>query len=70
MAVYQADDYAVAGMFLHQVLAVRAPQFVVDDPESEMANIIDAELNRVYSRSRGPIDLRHWRDWLAQRGEA
>jgi transcriptional regulator with XRE-family HTH domain len=64
LAVYQADDYSLAGLFLHGRLAVDGPQLEVSSRGSFMAAVINDELDKVRDGSIGPVDLAHWESWL------
>jgi transcriptional regulator with XRE-family HTH domain len=64
LAIYQADDYILAGIFLHTRLAVDGPQLEVAGAGSPMADVIEAELNKLHDDSMGPVELPRWEGWL------
>ncbi len=64
LAFYQADDYVLAGLFLHGRLAVDGPQLEITTPGSFMYRVVEDELARVRSGSMGPVPLDDWEEWL------
>ncbi len=64
MAVYQADDYILAGFFLHGRLAVNGPQLEITTPGSFLSQVVHDELARIGDSSLGPVPLDDWEEWL------
>lgn len=64
LAVYQADDYILAGLFLHGRLAVDGPQLEITSPASFMGRVVEDELTRIRRGSMGPVPLSDWEEWL------
>jgi len=64
LAVYQADDYILAGLFLHGRLAVDGPQLEITTPGSFMYKVVQDELTRIRDGSMGPVPLDDWEKWL------
>lgn len=64
LTVYQADEYILAGLFLHGRLAVDGPQLEIASPGSFMSRVVEDELARIRNRSIGPVQLSSWEEWL------
>jgi len=64
LAIYQADDHILAGLFLHGRLAVDGPQLEIGAAGSFMEQVVDDELSRVRQGSSGPVTLSSWEQWL------
>jgi len=63
-AVYQADDYMLAGFFLHGRRAVDGPWLEISSPSSFMAMVVSAELQRVRESCIGPIPPDDPEEWI------
>ncbi len=55
MAVYQADDFIVAGLFLHGRLDVDGPQLEITIPGSFLHNVVQDEMKRIRDGRIGPV---------------
>ncbi len=64
LAVYQADDHILAGLFLHGRLAINGPQLEIGTAGSFLDRVVDDELNRIRHGSSGPVSLASWEQWL------
>jgi hypothetical protein len=60
IAVYSVDDKALVSVFLHDQLAIHAPQIELDGRESLLAKAVFKEFMTLWDQAIGFRDIRSW----------